>query len=1487
MVRGSGFEIRDFMTIIYRKFFVPTAVIFLFAAAMPGTAFAYGIETHAGLTKEIIGFYNKHFPGNPISENLNDYLIDGSRREDDPPRWYNHFYDPVYSRGLESNVYGNGLASKNWAQSDEEQTRIKYEPFFASILSAVQQWKIQKYLPASNFSWNEAIRYWLNGDKEMAMFSLGHVLHLIEDASVPDHTRNDPHPPLEGGSPYEDWAEQFNASNIDLRILLKDRKPVTVDVLDTYFEEVAKYSNNNFYSDDTIGIQSGYEKPTPVDYRKERLFILALGQDEDGYIILFKQPDTSSVLLKSRSEIIFDDPEVLLAYWSRLSVKSVQYGSGVINLFFQEVERLKNDPNFSRKQKPSAIAVAVDTIGNAVAAAVGAVGDFFSGIFEDAEQKAEQVLSPSVDVGNASLESVQVDADEVAASVQVISQNTNEENIADSANKNTGSDAVVDVSSDRIGDTSGGFTLIDQIPLDDLDESGLADRGPPVSGAVDQTTGVADQTTDEEYAGDAPADPIQLCGFNTRQTPPPNPKIIVNEVAWMGTLTAATDEWIELSLRAGEPIDISGWQLIDQGEQIKIFIEAPVLLTPTQAFYLLERTDDDTVPKISADQIYSGALSNTNEALRLFDADCNLVDEVFAASNWPAGDVKERRTMERTRNSLLWQTYYDEENDSNILGTPRAVNSMPPNSGGSNGSQSALTNNPPSPPPPPSGSSPPPPPTEVPPPPPPPPPPAPQQNPSSNVSHIVISEIYVDRTGANGDFVELYNPTDAAVDISAWSLQTLSGAAADFSSIKKKNFEAGDNIPALGFLLVGIDQYSGPITADMAWLSGSLNNTGATVFLVSGTGVLTSSQDSTIVDMVGYGSGDGLHPKETAPAALPAVGESIERKAWNDMCVSPQNENEYKGNGCDTDNNANDFISRSAPTPQNTSSLPEPRDAPAAVNDFNVTFDSSSLVLLFDWGDVQGGSGSTTFTTGGPLTYRLYSVNSPPVLVATTTETSYGMGIDELGREYNFLIEAVDQEGFSSEPHQYSITPKLLDDVLFYNYSGVDHEGPVIDLQLSRYPFIPNHFGRSGSWTMVLFYLNSDPTPESGLSTPGNWEPSDISNLLPLSYPRCSGGTESRHSLILADTPERCTSDSGMWVGLFAISYGMMEDDRMRIAARHPEGRDFTEDDYVTAAYYALYHAGGGTHNFAFVAKDTQKHYFTNNMPPNQSPTPPQNLAAGISDNYDIGLSWDGMSDPDDYDSAITYEYNYSTGTALDEGNWQPQLGLSIVEPGDRYLFGARAKDPHANYSETAFTSYTVPYRPAPLGISNVRWGHIDVTDSDAVKLGFDFDRYPIIPSEPNTGWPDDTQTAMLFYFNILPPDGYAVTARPEYTAHRAIGSWRDGYGREGEYPRLMVFYPTCAGGASEGGGIVMYNGEGCGARADTINISEIRMPTDTEKGHITVSVTGLLGMDALFGELSDQDYITIGFLQAYNGGIPRGTFSQIAFDRNKYRFEE
>jgi hypothetical protein len=81
------------------KFSIPILILgfFVFGA---GNVFAYEVETHAYLTNEVIKFYNQHFSTNRIPENLKDYLIDGSRREDDPPRWMNHFYDPVYQRGL-------------------------------------------------------------------------------------------------------------------------------------------------------------------------------------------------------------------------------------------------------------------------------------------------------------------------------------------------------------------------------------------------------------------------------------------------------------------------------------------------------------------------------------------------------------------------------------------------------------------------------------------------------------------------------------------------------------------------------------------------------------------------------------------------------------------------------------------------------------------------------------------------------------------------------------------------------------------------------------------------------------------------------------------------------------------------------------------------------------------------------------------------------------------------------------------------------------------------------------------------------------------------------------------------------------------------------------------------------------------------------------------------------------------------------------------
>jgi len=134
--------------------------------------------------------------------------------------------------------------------------------------------------------------------------------------------------------------------------------------------------------------------------------------------------------------------------------------------------------------------------------------------------------------------------------------------------------------------------------------------------------------------------------------------IIINEIAWMGTANSANDEWIELYNNTDSPVNLEGWNL----KNIKL-----AGIIPAKGFYLLERTDDSTLPQITADQIYTGALNNKGEELELYDNLGNLIDLVDASSGWPAGDNSIKQTMERT--AFDWQT------SQNPGGTPKNKNS--------------------------------------------------------------------------------------------------------------------------------------------------------------------------------------------------------------------------------------------------------------------------------------------------------------------------------------------------------------------------------------------------------------------------------------------------------------------------------------------------------------------------------------------------------------------------------------------------------------------------------------------------------------------------------------------------------------------------------------------------------------------------------------------------------------------------------------------
>ena len=146
--------------------------------------------------------------------------------------------------------------------------------------------------------------------------------------------------------------------------------------------------------------------------------------------------------------------------------------------------------------------------------------------------------------------------------------------------------------------------------------------------------------------------------------------VIINEIAWMGTTVSANDEWLELFNNTTGPIILDGWILKSADEKLKINLKGVI---SARGFYLLERTDDTTVPNITADLIYKGALSNTGEDLKLYDNLNNLIDGVACSTKWITGDNATKQTMEAFRqaqdNNREWQT------SENSGGTPKAQNS--------------------------------------------------------------------------------------------------------------------------------------------------------------------------------------------------------------------------------------------------------------------------------------------------------------------------------------------------------------------------------------------------------------------------------------------------------------------------------------------------------------------------------------------------------------------------------------------------------------------------------------------------------------------------------------------------------------------------------------------------------------------------------------------------------------------------------------------
>lgn len=712
------------------------SAVFVTGILYPLPARDYEISAHAALTNAIIDKYNNAYPDASIDDEFRFSLIRGAKEEDDSRRWLNHFYDPVRNRGLS---YGGKtwMRSKSWAVADG----------------------------VNDFTWQKGIDAYARGDSHRAFLILGHVLHLLEDAAVPEHVRNDAHM-LD--SPYEAFTKTL--------VPTPDKAlPLVLGSLEEYLDAMAQYTNSGFYSADTIS-DAAYPAPVPDYVAQEGKYLYGFKTDGEGnkyHLVNYGLQNDKSWIQNKKSLFDDDSNKILSDYWRLLSAKSIRYGAGLVHTFIAEGEKLKNEQAVQKKNSKSIYTT----------------------------------LASVVDVFASTAESV---------------------------------DAYDD-----------GLTEAESIPL----EASVSDTLAPKAAAAKSSAAQPKATAAAKKATVKTAPP-KACAYVKSVTPTHGP-VIINEVAWMGGTSSASDEWIELKNISDAPAVIGGWQVISKKGSISAVIPAGATV-PAFGFYLLERTDDASVPNVTADFIYVGSLANTDDGLRLVDGNCKAADDVVGAPSWPAGDAAARRTMERDRD-FSWHDYTG-AGAGGTFGTPRAENSAPPliKPGSAQGGGSSSASSPAS------GQS------QA----------ASAQTASALQSvvaapagpifargDVIINEFLFDADGvdAGNEFVELYNATDEAVNLTGWSLQVKSGAA---GTIKKKNFDDGLSIAANGCFLAWLGTPPADARPQFVWSSGTLNNTAATIYVSGGTDAVQSDSDASVVDAVSYSA-------ETIPGF--AAGMSAER----------------------------------------------------------------------------------------------------------------------------------------------------------------------------------------------------------------------------------------------------------------------------------------------------------------------------------------------------------------------------------------------------------------------------------------------------------------------------------------------------------------------------------------------------------------------------------------------------------------------------------
>jgi len=275
--------------------------------------------------------------------------------------------------------------------------------------------------------------------------------------------------------------------------------------------------------------------------------------------------------------------------------------------------------------------------------------------------------------------------------------------------------------------------------------------------------------------------------------------VVINEIAWAGTSSSTTaDEWIELYNNTGSSIDLTGWTLIAGSGTPTINLSGSI---PANGYFLLERSDDNSVSDIPADQTFTGGIANSTsggDSFELRDNLNNLIDTANQGGGaWPGGTTTVSpvyASMERVNTALP-------DTDSN-WGTNDGVivNGLDANSNPLNGTPG-------------------------------------QPNSTTYADEVFISEVAWAGTQASvfDEWIELYNDGGSNVDLTNWRIQ-----AADGDPL----ITLSGNIAPGGYLLFERGSQNVTDVAGIVYSAGLFSDTGETLYLLDDTSAIVDTVNS-------------------------------------------------------------------------------------------------------------------------------------------------------------------------------------------------------------------------------------------------------------------------------------------------------------------------------------------------------------------------------------------------------------------------------------------------------------------------------------------------------------------------------------------------------------------------------------------------------------------------------------------------------------------